>query len=103
MDRREFLKSLAVVAGGLAVGGDVLGAKAGKISRSNIFFFFADDWGRYASVYKFFGPNGTFFGRRTLIGLLVRVFDLIMLMLRRHRARLVGVRCFLGSIFIERV
>jgi len=60
MDRREFLKSLAVVAGGLAVGGDVLGAKAGKIGRSNIFFFFADDWGRYASVYKFFGPNGAF-------------------------------------------
>ena len=60
MDRREFLKSLAVVAGGLAVGGDVLGAKAGKIGRSNIFFFFADDWGRYASVYKYFRPNGAF-------------------------------------------
>ena len=25
--------------------------------RPNIFFFFADDWGRYASVYKSFGPN----------------------------------------------
>jgi len=25
--------------------------------RPNIFFFFADDWGRYASIYKSFGPN----------------------------------------------
>ncbi|MBN2327468.1 MAG: sulfatase [Candidatus Omnitrophica bacterium] len=28
--------------------------------RPNIFFFFADDWGRYASVYKSFGPNAAF-------------------------------------------
>ena len=26
-------------------------------NRPNIFFFFADDWGRYASIYKSFGPN----------------------------------------------
>jgi N-sulfoglucosamine sulfohydrolase len=28
--------------------------------RPNIFFFFADDWGQYASVYKSFSPNSTF-------------------------------------------
>ncbi len=28
--------------------------------RPNIFFFFADDWGRYASIYEGFGPNGAF-------------------------------------------
>lgn len=29
-------------------------------SRPNIFFFFADDWGRYASAYPEFGPNSAF-------------------------------------------
>jgi uncharacterized sulfatase len=29
-------------------------------SRPNIFFFFADDWGRYASVYDNFPPNSAF-------------------------------------------
>lgn len=29
-------------------------------TRPNIFFFFADDWGRYASVYDFFKPNAAF-------------------------------------------
>ncbi len=28
--------------------------------RPNIFFFFADDWGRYASIYKHFAPNAAF-------------------------------------------
>lgn len=28
--------------------------------RPSIFFFFADDWGRYASVYDFFKPNAAF-------------------------------------------
>jgi N-sulfoglucosamine sulfohydrolase len=28
--------------------------------RPNIFFFFADDWGRYASIYEHFAPNAAF-------------------------------------------
>ena len=60
MDRRTFLKSSALAVGGLAVGGNVLGANSAKADRPNIFFFFADDWGRYASIYKFFAPNKAF-------------------------------------------
>ncbi|MFC1766193.1 hypothetical protein ACFL6U_29480 [Planctomycetota bacterium] len=33
---------------------------SGSVKRPNIFFFFADDWGRYASVYDSFKPNAAF-------------------------------------------
>ena len=33
---------------------------ANTAKRPNIFFFFADDWGRYASVYETFSPNKAF-------------------------------------------
>jgi N-sulfoglucosamine sulfohydrolase len=33
---------------------------AKKLERPNIFFFFADDWGKYASIYKSFSPNKAF-------------------------------------------
>jgi hypothetical protein len=29
----------------------------GKVRKPNIFFFFADDWGKYASTYNMFSPN----------------------------------------------
>jgi uncharacterized sulfatase len=35
-------------------------AHAAQPERPNIFFFFADDWGRYASVYDRFKPNEAF-------------------------------------------
>ncbi len=58
LSRRGFLQGAALAAGSLAgLGGGVgLAAPAAK-KRPNIFFFFADDWGRYASVYDTFGPN----------------------------------------------
>lgn len=37
-----------------------LGASSQSDQRPNIFFFFADDWGRYASVYENFPPNTAF-------------------------------------------
>ncbi|HOZ48232.1 MAG TPA: sulfatase-like hydrolase/transferase [Candidatus Hydrogenedentes bacterium] len=56
MNRRQFLKSTALGIAGLTMGGRI--AAEGK--RPNIFFFFADDWGRYASIYKTYGPNKAF-------------------------------------------
>lgn len=44
----------------LAVCGLFCVAEARADERPNIFFFFADDWGRYASVYDQFGPNSAF-------------------------------------------
>ncbi|HSV99204.1 MAG TPA: sulfatase-like hydrolase/transferase [Sedimentisphaerales bacterium] len=59
LSRRGFLKGAALTAAGMA--GMRTGAASGDAvaekSRPNIFFFFADDWGRYASVYDSFGPN----------------------------------------------
>jgi N-sulfoglucosamine sulfohydrolase len=45
---------------GLTAGGQADAAPEAAVKRPNIFFFFADDWGRYASVYESFGPNKTF-------------------------------------------
>jgi N-sulfoglucosamine sulfohydrolase len=54
LSRRGFLKRAALTAGCMVgVRADAVEAK----KRPNIFFFFADDWGRYASVYDSFGPN----------------------------------------------
>jgi len=58
MNRRAFLKSVGVCLGGLAISAKA--AKRDLGTRPNIFFFFADDWGRYASVYDFFKPNDAF-------------------------------------------
>ncbi|MBE0535979.1 MAG: sulfatase [Phycisphaerae bacterium] len=58
MNRRVFLKAAGVCLGGLAVSAPAAERVGGK--RPNIFFFFADDWGRYASVYDFFKPNAAF-------------------------------------------
>jgi len=38
----------------------ILAVPASAAKRPNIFFFFADDWGLYASVYDQFGPNTAF-------------------------------------------
>lgn len=54
LSRRDFLKRAALTAGCM------VGVRAGAAEqqrRPNIFFFFADDWGRYASIYDSFGPN----------------------------------------------
>lgn len=40
-----------------AVGTTASATEQTSKKRPNIFFFFADDWGRYASIYKSFGPN----------------------------------------------
>lgn len=58
MDRRRFLQTSAMSAAGLAGLQNSVSAQNGK--RPNIFFFFADDWGRYASVYDSFKPNRAF-------------------------------------------
>ncbi len=58
MNRRTFLK-----AAGACLGAPALAARAAvqaAAKKPNIFFFFADDWGRYASVYDFFKPNAAF-------------------------------------------
>ncbi len=58
LSRRGFLKGAAATAvwtAGLRTGLGSSDSVAKK--RPNIFFFFADDWGRYASVYNSFGPN----------------------------------------------
>jgi N-sulfoglucosamine sulfohydrolase len=59
LSRRGFLKGAALTVVGM-VGmrtGTASGGAVAKRSRPNIFFFFADDWGRYASVYDSFSPN----------------------------------------------
>jgi len=58
MNRRSFLKAAGALVGGLAMSPQSVLSAPGK--RPNIFFFFADDWGRYASVYDFFKPNAAF-------------------------------------------
>jgi N-sulfoglucosamine sulfohydrolase len=59
MNRRQFMKQAAL--GAAALGAGSVGAKAADVAkRPNIFFFFADDWGRYASVYKDLAENSTF-------------------------------------------
>jgi N-sulfoglucosamine sulfohydrolase len=58
MDRRNFLKKTALSVAGLAMSDTV--ARPQEQKRPNIFFFFADDWGRYASIYHFFKPNRAF-------------------------------------------
>ena len=58
MNRRTFLN-----AAGACLGAPALAARAAvqaAAKKPNIFFFFADDWGRYASVYDFFKPNAAF-------------------------------------------
>ncbi|NQV34708.1 MAG: sulfatase [Phycisphaeraceae bacterium] len=44
----------------LLANGVFAAATANTDKRPNIFFFFADDWGRYASVYEKFSPNKAF-------------------------------------------
>ncbi len=60
MRRREFLRQSALGMAGLAAGHWAGNAAEPAQKRPNIFFFFADDWGRYASIYKHFGPNSAF-------------------------------------------
>ena len=60
MNRRQFMKQAAFGAAVLGAGHWMARAAETGGKRPNIFFFFADDWGRYASVYKHFGPNKTF-------------------------------------------
>lgn len=59
MDRRQFLKSTTLGIAGLALG-HRSATGATSTTRPNIFFFFADDWGRYASVYQTSGPSRAF-------------------------------------------
>jgi len=57
LSRREFLKRSALLAGCVTgLGAGAASARRNK-NRPNIFFFFADDWGQYASIYDSFGPN----------------------------------------------
>ena len=58
MDRRQFLKYSALGAAGLAAGQHIANARESMGKRPNIFFFFADDWGRYASIYGDDSLNG---------------------------------------------
>jgi arylsulfatase A-like enzyme len=53
------LKGAALTVTGVAGrwGAPASADSAAKKNRPNIFFFFADDWGRYASIYSMFGPN----------------------------------------------
>ena len=61
LSRRDFLKTSAVTASIFStLPACSLPGAAGKSKRPNIFFFFADDWGKYASIYKSFGPNEAF-------------------------------------------
>ena len=59
LSRRSFLKGAALATTGLVglPAGRALAATVAEENQPNIFFFFADDWGRYASVYDSFGPN----------------------------------------------
>jgi len=59
VSRRSFLKGAALAFAGVAGWrtGLARAGSAAKKSRPNIFFFFADDWGRYASIYSSFAPN----------------------------------------------
>ncbi|MBD3266548.1 sulfatase-like hydrolase/transferase [bacterium] len=60
MDRRHFLKQTLLGMTGLSAMNPVSNAQQQSAKRPNIFFFFADDWGRYASIYQSFGPNCAF-------------------------------------------
>lgn len=60
MNRREFIKNTAFAVTGLTAIKNLPADKMSSADRPNIFFFFADDWGRYASIYKFFSPNLAF-------------------------------------------
>lgn len=60
MNRRQFLKNTALGIAGLSVGGQAMAAAAEPGKRPNIFFFFADDWGRYASIYETSRPSTAF-------------------------------------------
>ncbi len=58
ISRRHFPKTAALAATCIAAGGAARSRAGDK--RPNIFFFFADDWGKYASIYNSFGPNKAF-------------------------------------------
>lgn len=60
MNRRQFMTQAALGTAALGMGNWLAQAGETNGKRPNIFFFFADDWGRYASIYKHFGPNKTF-------------------------------------------
>ena len=60
MNRRQFITRSALGMAGLTAGAWAGNARENSGKRPNIFFFFADDWGRYASIYKHFGPNAAF-------------------------------------------
>ncbi len=60
MDRRTFIAKTALSMAGLTAFNHISNAQEQSQKRPNIFFFFADDWGRYASIYKSFGPNTAF-------------------------------------------
>ena len=60
MDRRNFIKKTTLGMAGLAAGNQLSHAEKRSTKRPNIFFFFADDWGRYASIYQSFAPNAAF-------------------------------------------
>lgn len=57
MDRRQFLRNTMMGMAALHAG-RAAGSAAKK--RPNILFFFADDWGRYASIYNAFGGDTQF-------------------------------------------
>lgn len=59
MDRRNFIKQSSIGLAGLTAIDNTAFAQNSQ-KRPNIFFFFADDWGRYASIYKNFTPNHAF-------------------------------------------
>jgi N-sulfoglucosamine sulfohydrolase len=61
LSRRDFLKTTAIAAAAFsALPACSTANTAQKLKRPNIFFFFADDWGKYASIYNSFGPNQAF-------------------------------------------
>jgi arylsulfatase A-like enzyme len=60
MDRREFIRNASLGVAGLTVSQRDATAQERPDKRPNIFFFFADDWGRYASAYDDFKPNEAF-------------------------------------------
>ncbi len=60
MDRRRFIQNTSLSLAGAALGQQASQAQTSTTKRPNIFFFFADDWGRYASIYKTFKPNHAF-------------------------------------------
>ncbi len=59
LSRRNFLKSAALTTVSMAGlrTSTALAITTQRKKRPNIFFFFADDWGRYASIYNSLGPN----------------------------------------------